>query len=41
MIIILSNLNLGRCPSILIVKKIRQKDAIKNLKKAAEYGSTF
>ena len=38
---ILSNASFGRFPSIFMVKKMRKNEAIKNLKKAAEYGSTL
>lgn len=33
--------SLGSPPSIFMVKKTRKKEAIKNLKKAADYGSTL
>jgi len=33
---ILFSISLGRCPSILMVKKMRKTEAIENLIKAAE-----
>lgn len=33
--------SLGSLPSIFMVNKMRKNEAMKNLKKAAEYGSTL